>query len=324
MKFKIFGVHEKTYKWIAYGSVFLFSIMSIVYYFQLEEKSDTFLIGTLYALFLFIIGVYISNMSNKIQNLFHRKKEQYLVLNKLKDLFSLDCLSSTSFDGAIEFIVSHRVFTGRIDGQTIKENAYIPQNGFSYKKGYLELEEKIYEQYGNILQILNSKIIEYIDHNMLNKKVKFIHLNEIDPFVENIETWQQEYLDLSSIQKSEFFEFRDKLLQELKKPMKKLKKHINKIVKMHQRYYLLINREIERMEIIYGDALKNDIIFLDNLNYNLNVIEQLIKNIDRKLILHSDIEEIEMAVSKLGNWLQDIDLKIDTIIEIIEFNLFEE
>lgn len=323
MKFNIFGVFERIYKWIAYGSVLLISFVSVLYYLHLEEKSDTFIIGTLYALFLFIIGIYLTNMSNKIQNLYHRKKEQYLILKKLKDLFSLDNSSSSSSDEAIKFIISHRVFTGRTDGQTI-EKAYIAQDGFSYKKDYLELEEKIYKQYGEILQVLNTRIKEYIDYNNLNKKVTYIHLHTIDSFVENIETWQQEYLDLSSIQQSEFFEFSDKLLKELKKAIRELKKRINKIVKMHHKYYLIINREIERMEIIFGDTLINDINFLDNLSYNLNVLEQLIKDIDRKLLLHSDIEEIEVAVSKLGSWLQDIDSKIDSIMEIVEAELYRD
>ncbi len=66
MKFKIFGFVEKSYKIITAFIIMAVSIGCFAYYYNLEDKSDTFIIATVYAAFLFIAGLYLSYMSNSI------------------------------------------------------------------------------------------------------------------------------------------------------------------------------------------------------------------------------------------------------------------
>lgn len=318
MRFEIFGIHEKIYKWIALASVLGVSITSFLYYLQLKDKSDTFLIAISYALFLFIIGIYMTNMSEVTRNLFYRRKEQYIVLKKLNSVFSAKSVHSCSDNDVISFIISHKVFTGRYEKQK-GETKYIAQNGFKYKKKYLVLEDRFCEQHANILIDFNSRINEYIDLNKLNKKVKYIHLSQINIFIDDLQGWHTKYLELSPSQTNGFTEFSNQLIQDLEKSINELKRIKNKLIKMNIKYHQKINKEIKKIEKIYGNKLIDDIYKLDNISYGLSVLERLITDVGAKMLKFDSVEEIQVNCSQINIILNELGMKIDSCADILEF-----
>lgn len=94
MRFRIFGWHELAYKWIALVVTVALTTCSIKW--SLEHQTDQFTVSIIFALFLFGVGIYITNMSSMVQNEFYRRKEQYLNMRNLRVVFALEKLDSFS------------------------------------------------------------------------------------------------------------------------------------------------------------------------------------------------------------------------------------
>lgn len=184
MKIKVFGFYERLHRWIAFVTVVLITIGCVVYYLDLKENSvagtkeakglviefqdSSFIIGVVYALFLFIVGLYLTSMSSKVQNLYYRRKEQYKNLNRLSEVVSLELMENVSDDKFVSRIILHRGFTGRL-GEN-KRRPYIIEDGYKYTSKYLKLEEDLLELRSKLIGFLNLKINKYIDCYSLEKK----------------------------------------------------------------------------------------------------------------------------------------------------------
>lgn len=75
MDFKATEWFERNYKWIS--AVIVISIGAVFYYFSLKDKSDTFIAASIYALFLFVVGICINYMSNKIADKLQDSSKKY-------------------------------------------------------------------------------------------------------------------------------------------------------------------------------------------------------------------------------------------------------
>lgn len=82
MKFRIFSLSEKLYKTVTSIITIGVTIGCFLYYNKLDDKSDTFVIATVYAAFLFIVGLYLSYMSNNISNKLIERKNEYIMLRR--------------------------------------------------------------------------------------------------------------------------------------------------------------------------------------------------------------------------------------------------
>lgn len=87
MRFYIFTIWEIIYKKVITVLVAGTTIWSVYWYLNLKDKSDTFVVSTVYALFLFIIGIYINTMDKKVNDKFYDREEYYLSLIKLNSVF---------------------------------------------------------------------------------------------------------------------------------------------------------------------------------------------------------------------------------------------
>ncbi len=87
MRFYIFTIWEIIYKKVITVLVAGITIWSVYWYLNLKDKSDTFVVSTVYALFLFIIGIYINTMDKKVNDKFYDREEYYLSLIKLNSVF---------------------------------------------------------------------------------------------------------------------------------------------------------------------------------------------------------------------------------------------
>lgn len=226
MKIKVFGFHERLYQWIASVSVVLITIGCVVYYLELKENSvagnkeakvllfefqdSSFIIGVVYALFLFIVGLYLSSMSSKVQNLYYRRKEQYKNLNRLSEVVSIELMDDISDDKFVSRIILHRGFTGRL-GEN-KRRPYIIEDGYKYTSKYLKLEDDLLEQRSKLIEFINLKINKYIDCYSLKKKHLNVFLHDLDKFLLDINSWTDEHLEVTEIQRKTFYDYIRKLV----------------------------------------------------------------------------------------------------------------
>lgn len=116
IKFDIIKIWERVYKKIVILLVVGITIWSVNWYLNLNDKSDTFIVSTLYALFLFGMGIYLNYMENKIDEKFYERKDYYLVLLRLKAMFNTMNLENYSDEDVFSAIISFKTFTGRSDG----------------------------------------------------------------------------------------------------------------------------------------------------------------------------------------------------------------
>lgn len=206
MKFTVFSIQEIFLKWIVIISVSSVSTASILYYFQLVDKGDTFIISILYALFLFVLALYVTSISNNIHNSFSRRKDEYINLKKISPFFS-KVNTLTEYDDIKKFIISNKALSGRLDNMKEemdkqKMTPYITEDGFNFSQRYIKVENEFCEQHDEILKDWNKKINEYIVLNKLNNKVNYIHLNNIEKLIDC--SWWEEYLDLNPIQRRNY------------------------------------------------------------------------------------------------------------------------
>lgn len=122
MKFNIFSLSEKYYKIVTMIIVVVVTISCFVYYYSLDDKSDTFIVSTLYATFTFIVGLYLSYKSSTINDKIYERKSCYITLLRLEELFSSICMTSivSNKDAALH-VITFQVFTGRIDKEISNE-----------------------------------------------------------------------------------------------------------------------------------------------------------------------------------------------------------
>lgn len=320
MNFKVFGLHEKIYKFLVYGIVIISTISCIYYYIKTVNKSDTFIISIVYALLLFIVGIYITTMQNKVQNSFYRRKDQYHVMKKLNALFLTTDTNSCSDDDLRSFIIFHKGFTGRThDGYKDKENPiYIDPDCFNYKNSFIILENKFIENQSVILHILNVKTNEYIDGNHLNKKVPYILISKVIEFLEDTSGWCEKNLELTTLQLEDFIEYIDKILEGSNKIIKEFKITISNLNKKHLKYSKKIKSIINKIENIYGERLFNEINKNDTIAHKFGVLEDLIKEVDRNMATYESHNELHEELEGVFNSTQEIKLKIDELSAMIE------
>jgi len=199
MRFRIFGWHELAYKWIAFFVTVALTFGSLKYH-ELHPTDD-FIVSIIYALFLFVVGIYIANISSTAQNLFYRRKEQYLNMKNLKLALSLEKLDSLTDDSVKSFIITHQVFTARSWTPTDRTpRPIVRTEGFTYMKSYIELENGILKELQKLGQDMELEIRQHIESNGLKTKVRYIHVSEMDRITRDVEAWIVTHLELDNRQ----------------------------------------------------------------------------------------------------------------------------
>lgn len=111
MDFKATSWFERNYKYILTVIVIFVSIGAVFYYFSLQDKSDTFIAASVYALFLFAAGVYMSYMSNEIADKLQDRIEIYLNLQRVYSFFKVNLeKNALDYEATKRAIISFQVF----------------------------------------------------------------------------------------------------------------------------------------------------------------------------------------------------------------------
>lgn len=309
MNFKVFGFHERLHKLFATISVVSITFGCVAYYlllkrynagkvspenffenFLIEFQDSSFILSVVYALFLFIVGLYLTSMSTKLQNLYYRRKEQYKNLIRLNEVLSAEKVTDISDDKIMSSIIIHQSFTGRNIEK--KRKPYILQDGFSYSSKFLELEESILLQRRTIVEIYNLKVNKYIDCYGLSKKHLNIFISDLDKFLVEVDNWIDNNLEVAETQRTSFKNYLGKVIQASSRDRRKHKKSKVKYKKIILKSKRKVNGLISKIESVYGARLQNDLMFEDNLTFNLFELENIIKALDNKILTYDDLQEL--------------------------------
>lgn len=309
MKFKIFTLHELIYKKIAYALVFIITVCCIVLYFYKRDSEDiAFIISLFYALFLFIISVYINDMSTKIQNMFHRRKEQYRSLKELAEIYKP---TSSDKDDLLSYVIFVQGMTGRIDDG---KRPFIRINGFEYTEKYLKLEKSFLVLRRDLQALLNDEINKYIPSHKLTKKVRNVYVHDMTKFFADVNGWVDEHLNLTAEEKTDFFNFIENLHRVNKKQFKEWDRATSKIKKMIRKTSEKCHGNMLRIEKVYGEILFETLSEENTLYTNFNVLEKLIQEVKDEALIYSNFEEItDEYFERVHDYLEVMDQKLELI-----------
>lgn len=317
MKFKIFGLSEKYYKIVTAIVTIVVTLGCFVYYDGLDDKGNTFVVATLYAAFLFIVGLYLSYMTNCISNKLYERKNEYIMLRRLNDIFSTSCMTSLdSYSDISLAVISFQTFSGRTKGYISgdekkkaishvvpievmmeshpqlnhrnleQEKRYIREVGFTFEPKLQKVEDSYKGEYYRLKNSIQDKINEYIAENKieLNTRGGFFEIDLLDT---NYEDWCNEYVsEKSSETKENLIEYIYGVINDKQKDFDNLERKKKQLVKYYQKCNKRIQSNLKRMNRTYGNRL--DFV----INAKEDILEELTLLFDR-------IERIERSIESM-------------------------
>lgn len=318
MNFRIFKIWEIIYKKVIITLIGVFTIWGIDWYLNLNDKSDTFIISTLYALFLFLIGIYINYMEDKIDDKFYERKDYYLVLLRLKDIFNSMSLDKCLEKDVIRAIISFKVFTNRADGMKDKGiQPYIPEKGFKFKYNELNIEDKFIRKRNNLLDRLNNNVMDYINKNSIATTVPYPHIDNLDF---NIKEWCSKYCKLGDDKLKNMETYVYGLFSEFQDDMDELHLLMQKITKLYCFYRKKVALNIKRIENTYGKRLEYEFYKENQYVYEISSIRDIVQQIHDTMCSNDENEELSNDITELR---EDISSLYERI-ESLEDNLINE
>jgi len=322
MKFNIFSLSERYYRIVTGIITISVTIGCFIYYYNIKDKSNTFIMATLYAAFLFIIGLYISYKSNSISNKLYERKSSYITLVRLAELFSASCIISlSSYKDVNMAVISFQVFTGRTKKKVSKEkkknevlgtvpldilaedkpmieyrqtegNAhYINEMGFKFTTKLKNLEDGYTEYHLEVTSEFEKVINSYIKKNDIHLNVS--EFNELDLLDINYEDWCDTHLkEESKDKKAGLVEVIYKTLDNMQAKFNILDDKKRKLISYYKKCNDQTQKNLKKMRSTYGNRLefiintKDDIMIeIDAISRRLDEIQQLIydNNITEKI-----------------------------------------
>lgn len=315
MRFKIFSLSEKWYRIVTVIITIGVTAGCFVYYNKLDDKGDTFVIATVYAAFLFIVGLYLSYMSNSISNKLYERKNEYIMLRRLNEIFSISCMTSlNSYKDICLAIISFQVFSGRtkkdicrdekkkaiaytvpidvmmeshaqIDNNNLtKEKHYIEEVGFKFEAKLQKVEDSYNQEYSKLSTSIQEKINAYITENKIELNIHGGFF-EIDLLVTNYEDWCNEHVSEKSLEKKEaLIQHIYEIIDGKKADFSKLEDKKKQLIKYYEKCNKKIQSNLKRMNNTYGNRLefiiktKEDILVeLESLSDRIERIESIIE-----------------------------------------------
>ncbi len=306
MEFNIFRTWELVYRKIIFILIMVISILSIRWYFKSSDtqKSDTaYIVSILYALFLFLIGIYDNYMKNKIDEKFYERKDYYLNLLKLKDLFNTMNFENYSDKNIFDSILLFKWFTGRT-GNLKNVQPYILQQGFTFNDTELAIEDTFIESRQKLIRTLNNEIIQYIDENSISKKCPYPN---VDKVYFNVKEWCIEYTNLTDKDLASMVNYIYKLFSKLQKELDEFEIIMQRIIKQYKSYKMKVEWNIKTIEDIYGPKLKYEFLQEDRIINEVRPIRQLIEEIQMNMCSNKDLSD---SISEVKEDIQSVYEKI--------------
>lgn len=361
MKFYIFRFWEKYYKVITAIVTIVVTIGCFVYYYNLDNKSDTFIIATVYAGFLFIVGIYLSYMSNSALSKLFQRRNEYIMLTRLDELFSTSCMTSLeTYKDITMAIIAFQVFSGRnkdkydkeekkkaitntipldfvikeqpkLDNIELEYRGYsIREIGFMFEPKLQEVEDNFMYKYSEIKDSIQEAINNYISENGI--KLNIIGgFFELDLFCTNYENWCNEHVNVESLDKKEdLITYIFQIIDSKTLDLEILEKRKHKLIRYYSKCDKKIQRNLKRMNDTYGYRMeymvktKDEIIEkLNNILVRMDEVENTI-NYNTSKLMESTNEcdrNISVLTSEMCNVEENLIGEIQVDIEMLEEDL---
>ncbi|RXI40165.1 hypothetical protein DP129_05515 [Clostridium tetani] len=328
MKFAIFSFQEKHYKKITFACTVLITFFSILLYLYSLKTQDpntnliSFVVSIVYALALFVLGLYLSAQGTRVENRFLAIKEHYSSLCRLQELFSCERLAKQTYNDIKSFIIFHQIFTARTENI---DKPFINGGFFTYKSRYLKHEEAFLSTHSELLAKINRSVNDFIEQNSVSKKVPYPHIDKIEDFILNYNGWIEQHLHLAEPQMQLFSDFQSRFLKEQKVLIRKLKKETAYLISKNQGIGKTISDYRSKIEAIYGQKLHREIEREALINNSLSDINSLLQKIitqtsdidlNGENILNS-VSNINEAMSELSALISNQDSSVENIIDIL-------
>ena len=347
MKFNVFKKTEIIYKPLTYIVVVGTTIWSIICYFDLADKDDSYIPATLYAAFLFIVGIFMSYMDKKIADKIYYRSSTYINLLRVRDILSPENLDFSTSHNARMTILAFKALTGRCDEEPIKEkrrsvletlpidslidpkqpyqnpkkqrNNFIKEDGFKFTNKIYQIEKEYTDLEDKIKCEITENFNTFLKSTLNIEKLYFF---ELDLFSTNYEEWCDENIDGTNEQIEAAKVFIYKKIDSLREEIDELEIKRIKVQNYYTRCYKKLVWNINKLESIYGQQLQylinsdnNILMALEEINLQLEKIQNIQED-DSKLL---DIEE---SIDKTALLLKDIQYKLvdteDNIISAIQ------
>lgn len=341
MNFKIFSWSEKWYRIVTTIVIIGVTIGCFVYYNKLSDKGDTFVIATIYAAFLFIAGLYLSYMSNSMSNKLYERKNEYIMLKRLNEIFSISCMMSlNSYKDISLAIISFQVFSGRtkehINGKdkrdaiahtvpldfmikpqtqvdnndSIKRHHYISEIGFKFEPKLQIVEDSYNLEYSNLKSSIEKEINAYITKNEIELNIHggFFELNLLDT---NYEDWCNKCVSEGNAEEKEaLIQYIYKVIDGKKADFRILEEKKKQLIKYYHKCNKRIQSNLKRMNDTYGNRLE----------FIINTKEDILEEIE---ILSDRIERIESIIESRASDTIDMINECNSNICEIKYELQE-
>jgi len=346
MKFKIFSLFEIVYKTIIYLIVIIGTVAIISYYFFLEDKSDTFIVATLYATFLFIVGLYLSFMDKKIDDKIYERKDYYLTLLKLNATLNRDSIDFSTHDSAKMAIIAFKVLSGRSKAtskqakknavlktvpiedlmtpptqfqngaQALSNNNYINQKGFVFTPKINSLENVYLENCSRLETKISDCINEYIKANGIQLKILGFH--EMSLLTTDYESWCDEYIsDTDDNTKESVKKYIYKIIDSDKAELDKLELQKKYVENYYKKCGKKVIWNIKRIESIYGNQLQYLINTNNEVMNALIAINEKLDNIERNQASYEQTSTNEDSVKDFDSFISEVVSRLDSTEENI-------
>lgn len=326
MDFKATEWIERNYKWLLIIIVFSVSIGAVFYYFSLEDKSDTFIAASVYALFLFAAGIYMNYMSNEIADKLQDRIEIYLNLQNVYSFFKAYLEEEVlDYQATKRAIISFQVFTSRNENMEEEEiDSYIKQRGIKFDAKELEIENIFLELYLKISKSITFIIEEYIRDNDIRITCNYVNIHDIFHF--NPDLWCKEYLSNYETDGRKMVSHIYDKINDLNDEYSRLEMLNIEVSKLYSSYFSRAKQNIKQIEKMYGRKLQYIISQQREIQGNFNYLFQLLKKMEDRIALQIDeheenvenyvecLEEIRRLINSLHsdvNEIKDINLGLN-------------
>ncbi|MFW5891527.1 MAG: hypothetical protein ACOCUI_04845 [bacterium] len=303
MKLKLFSFAEKNYKILAAIFVIFVSIISIIWYISLSNKSDGFFISIFYAFLLFCISVYFDYMNRIIDEKYYSIKECYRYLNWIFRFID-DFREEEKTDSELmRSIIYMRTFTLRSKDDSIASglftlnfNDYQPPLAQNLDLcSFIEFDNRIFNEenefldlYNNLSKKFENIINSYARENGITKKKLEYSKSQIDFTSRRYDKWANIYFENPKLKDDELNNCVRKFVSRNKKELAKLEMLKNKISKEYSSFAKELNETITLIQDVYKKRLEYDYKEESKLFEEIYSIKKILNEINIEL---SDINE---------------------------------
>ncbi len=320
MRFKTIDWQEKHYKRIAFFAVLIITAAALVYYFCLSDKTDVFIPSTLYALFLYIIGAYKSNISARTDSLFLYRVDIYNNLKKAKEVLDQIC-KNENFEDTRFHISAFRVFTGREEDPNAPKIYYFEEKGLKFNHKELKIEDlylELFEKFSSSISDLHNATLGYIRDNSIELSTPFCNTDYNMYY--NPDFWCKKTLKNYSSDRKKVTDFIYSEIEARKLDFSELEAVNISINKLYTKYKLEVNKHILLIEQTYGSKLSSHLEYEQGVRADIDLFITEVKDMKREIVgyVQNNDEKLDDCSDKLYDVSRGVEKANETLQELLD------